>query len=89
MSIDLLSAVKGYGGMAQAASKPNPVMDGAKRFAEIFDRADDSAQGFAAGTVDAQSVVEALSQAEMALQTAVTMRDWIVGAYQDILRMPI
>ncbi|MEM1379044.1 MAG: flagellar hook-basal body complex protein FliE [Pseudomonadota bacterium] len=59
------------------------------RFASVFDQADASAQAFATKEVDAQAVVEALSQADLALQTAVTIRDRVVAAYQEILRMPI
>jgi flagellar hook-basal body complex protein FliE len=34
-------------------------------------------------------VVLAVSRAEMALQTATTLRDKVVAAYQDVMRMPI
>ena len=34
-------------------------------------------------------VVLALSKAELALQTAVAVRDRVVSAYQDVMRMPI
>jgi flagellar hook-basal body complex protein FliE len=34
-------------------------------------------------------VVLAVSRAEMALQTATTLRDKVVSAYQDVMRMPI
>jgi flagellar hook-basal body complex protein FliE len=34
-------------------------------------------------------VVTALSRAELALQTATTIRDRVVQAYQDIMKMPI
>jgi flagellar hook-basal body complex protein FliE len=33
--------------------------------------------------------VLAISRAELALQTAVTVRDRVVAAYQDVMRMPI
>jgi flagellar hook-basal body complex protein FliE len=33
--------------------------------------------------------VLAISRAELALQTAVTLRDRVVAAYQDVMRMPI
>lgn len=42
-----------------------------------------------AGKADAHSVVEALATAEMAVQAAVTVRDKVVEAYQEILRMPV
>jgi len=41
------------------------------------------------GEGDVQSVVEALSSTELALQTATTVRDRVVEAYQEILRMPV
>jgi flagellar hook-basal body complex protein FliE len=34
-------------------------------------------------------VVIAVGRAEVALQTAVAVRDRVVSAYQDIMRMPI
>ncbi len=39
-----------------------------------------------AGTVD---VVLALNRAEMAVQTAVAVRDRVIAAYQEVMRMPI
>ncbi|MEO1291303.1 MAG: flagellar hook-basal body complex protein FliE [Pseudomonadota bacterium] len=42
-----------------------------------------------AGKADAHSVVEALAATELALETAVTVRDKVVEAYQEILRMPV
>lgn len=38
---------------------------------------------------DPHSLVQALAQTELAVQTAVTVRDKVVEAYQEILRMPI
>jgi len=43
----------------------------------------------AAGTADINQVVIAVSEAEMTLQTVVALRDKVIQAYQDILRMPI
>jgi len=33
--------------------------------------------------------VLAISRAELALQTAVALRDRVVGAYQEVMRMPV
>jgi flagellar hook-basal body complex protein FliE len=41
------------------------------------------------GEADVQSVVEALAAAEMTMRTVVAVRDKVVEAYHDILRMPI
>jgi len=42
-----------------------------------------------AGGGNLTEVVAAVSKAELALQTATTIRDRVVQAYQDIMRMPI
>jgi flagellar hook-basal body complex protein FliE len=90
MSIDALNAVGGYGTLAKALrSEANPMHGAAAEFGRVLDGADQAAKGFAAGETSAQGLVEAIAQAEMALQTAVTIRDRIVGAYQEVLRMPL
>ncbi|MBV9538656.1 MAG: flagellar hook-basal body complex protein FliE [Acidisphaera sp.] len=47
-----------------------------------------SAQAIA-GHADITSVVTAVSKAELALQTTVAIRDRVVQAYQEIMRMPL
>jgi flagellar hook-basal body complex protein FliE len=42
-----------------------------------------------AGRADAHSVVQALAQTELAVETASTVRDKVVEAYNEILRMPV
>ncbi|MDG4648624.1 flagellar hook-basal body complex protein FliE [Roseibacterium sp. SDUM158017] len=52
-----------------------------------------TAEGVAAaglrGEMDTQSVVEATLELETTLRIAVSMRDKLVQAYQEVLRMPI
>lgn len=42
-----------------------------------------------AGKADLTDVVTAVSNAEMALNTVVAVRDRVISAYQDIIKMPI
>ena len=42
-----------------------------------------------AGKADLNDVVQAISKSELTLQTIVAIRDRLIGAYQEILRMPI
>ena len=42
-----------------------------------------------AGGSNLQQVVEAVNSAELTLQTVVAVRDRIIGAYQEIMRMPM
>lgn len=41
------------------------------------------------GEADLTDVVQAVTNAELTLQTVVSIRDRMVSAYQEILRMPI
>lgn len=41
------------------------------------------------GNVNLSDVITAVSNAENALQTVVAVRDKVIGAYQEIIRMPI
>ncbi|MEL6478754.1 MAG: flagellar hook-basal body complex protein FliE [Pseudomonadota bacterium] len=61
----------------------------AASFVEALRRGEETAISGMAGRADPQSVVTALASAEMAVQTAVTVRDKVVEAYQEILRMPV
>ena len=47
------------------------------------------ATGALVGEADLQDVVAAVHAAEITLQTVVAVRDRMISAYQDILRMPI
>ncbi len=51
--------------------------------------AESSAMQAISGEGNLTEVVTALSRAELALQTATTVRDRVVSAYQDIMKMPI
>ena len=42
-----------------------------------------------AGKADLAEVVQAVTNAELTLQTAVAVRDRVLNAYQEIMRMPI
>jgi flagellar hook-basal body complex protein FliE len=61
----------------------------ASEMAQTLHAGESAAQLAVSGQGDVQSVVEALTSAEMALQTAVAVRDRVVEAYQEVLRMPI
>ena len=45
--------------------------------------------GMLSGKADMVDVVTAMSQAEIAMETMVTVRDKVIAAYEEILRMPI
>jgi flagellar hook-basal body complex protein FliE len=56
---------------------------------ETANQADAKAVDAISGHGNISEVVTAVSKAELALQTTVALRDRVVQAYQDIMRMPI
>lgn len=96
-----LSGANRHYGMAKrvtaptGAEAPKPAGDGGavakgvESFSDVLKTVETTTTQYAAGATDAQSVVEALANAEMALETAVTVRNRVVEAYQELLRMPI
>jgi flagellar hook-basal body complex protein FliE len=73
-------AGEGFGGLVQRALAQG---------VEIGRSAEASATAAMLGQGSVTDAVLAISRAEVALQTAVTVRDRVVAAYQDIMRMPI
>ncbi len=58
-------------------------------FLRSMQAGEETAKAGLTGGADAHSVVEALAATEVAVQTAVAVRDRVVEAYQEILRMPV
>ncbi len=97
MKVETLAATQLYGSMRKAAAAPGEDGGG---FAQALEKAlaemratvesgERTAVAAMSGEGDLQSVVEALTATEMALETAVVVRDRVVEAYQEILRMPV
>lgn len=92
-------ATQGYA-VARPATAPRPTTgpsDGpaagatrlAESFAETLQRGERTAQAAMTGGADPHALVQALAETELAVETAVTLRNKVVEAYQEILRMPV
>jgi flagellar hook-basal body complex protein FliE len=86
--------------LAQAAARPAPAEAATRTageafrtttadFMETLRQGEETVKAGLAGRADPQAVVEALAATELAVQTAVAVRDKVVEAYQEILRMPV
>lgn len=53
------------------------------------DKADAQALAVAGGKANVVDVVTAVAESETALQTLVAVRDRVISAYEEIMRMPI
>lgn len=84
----------GGAGLEPRETKPTSsfvelVRDVAEKSIEAGKKSEQMTAAAVAGNADLTDVVTAVSNAEMTLQTVVALRDRILSAYQEILRMPI
>jgi flagellar hook-basal body complex protein FliE len=82
---------------ARSAAAPQPRPGGAEAgfahlvgsFAEVLNRSEGVARAAMTGDADPHALVQALASSQMAVDTVATVRDKVVEAYQEILRMPV
>lgn len=103
MSIGALDATSAYGkvaGLGSALARPGSATSGGADFGEMVEglvtgtadqmrAAEHASAQQVAGKGDLIDVVTAIGAAETALDTMVAVRDRVVGAYTDIMRMQI
>lgn len=102
MTVTFASAAAAYASAAKKITAPGVAApgQGGDGFADLVKQAAQSTiaglkQGEAAtlqavaGKADISQVVTAVTNAEVTLQTAVAVRDRVIQAYLDIIRMPI
>lgn len=104
MSMDSIRAAQIYAQVAQAAAeaprtddvreaaKPNfgaMVQTAVEATAQSVQAGEAAAASVAAGEASLVDVVTAVSAAEVTLEAAISVRNRMIEAYQDIMRMPI
>lgn len=101
MTVPIANAAAAYAKLAQSGASGMAARDeGGGGFGDLLKGVADTAiktlkQGETmslkaiSGKADIGEVVTAVSNAEMTLQTVTAVRDRVISAYQDILRMPI
>lgn len=96
MDVNSLGAVGRYAAL-RPATEPFPDSGGAaerisgfaREFAATLQEGEFQAKAAMAGQADPHALVMALTQSELAVETAITVRNRVVEAYQEILRMPV
>ena len=103
MAVNFNNAIQAYDRAAQGGSQPGAQAqdkpDGPS-FGEILKEASETVSGqlretevqtlkAASGSASLDDVVVAVTQAEVTLSTVVAVRDRVIQAYQEIVRMPI
>ncbi|MEP4194559.1 MAG: flagellar hook-basal body complex protein FliE [Aliishimia sp.] len=92
MDMRAISAVQKYAA-SKPATEPGSMGDVARGmamdFAQTLAQSEQTAKSAMTGDADPHALVQALAQTELAVETAVTIRNKVVEAYQEILRMPV
>ncbi|MDT0681691.1 flagellar hook-basal body complex protein FliE [Roseicyclus sp. F158] len=95
MEIAALGALRGYAD-ARPVTAPDPDSgpgavfgDAMRNMTATVAKGEATAKAAMLGEADPHSLVSALAQTELAVETAATIRDKVVEAYQEILRMPV
>jgi flagellar hook-basal body complex protein FliE len=96
MDVSALGAAQKYAAARPAtepeagqADRGGAMQDLARDFAATLRESESLSKQAMSGDADPHALVEALAQTELAVEAAVTVRDKVVEAYQEILRMPV
>lgn len=96
MDIRALNATQKYSALREATQPLPEVNDAVKfagqtadDFATTLKQGEDIAMVAMSGDADPHALVQALAQTELAVDAAVSVRNKVVEAYQEILRMPV
>ena len=98
MAVDPISAARAYqqaaratqtGGGEDAVDFGQLIQEAVRSAGQATAAAETQAMNVAAGRGDIVDVVTAIAAAEAQLETVMAVRDQVIQAYQEILRMPI
>ena len=102
MAVNVLNAAAAYANAARVGSSPGMdaraapgsgfaemVKEAVSNSVETLEKAEHQSLKAATKEADILEVVSAVSNAEVTLQSVVAVRDRVVQAYQEIIRMPI
>ena len=102
MDVNAFNALKTYNAAQKTLSPEKPKaaetvdqqggfqpIEAAQELTAAVAKSESAAAAFMTGAADPHTVVEAMASAEVAIETAVTLRNRVVEAYQELLRMPI
>ena len=101
MSIDSITAANAYSNMSNIGSKAGAsakeegvsfsqfLEDKARESIDTMKKSETVSAQAVMGEADLTDVVEAVTAAELTLQTVVSVRDKLIGAYQEIMSMSI
>ena len=72
-----------------AAPVGNSATQAVKDFAQTLQETEATSKAAMVGDADPHALVQALAQSELSVEAVVAVRNKVVEAYQEILRMPV
>ncbi len=85
--MDLNPILAGLG--SPPVSKPNAATEAMAGFTEMLRQGEMQSTAAVTSGADPHALVTALAESKLAVDTIVSVRDRVVEAYQEILRMPV
>jgi flagellar hook-basal body complex protein FliE len=82
-------AVEDVGAQREGVDFGQMVQEAVETVVDKGNAADNKAIGMIEGKTGVVDVVTAVAETEVALETMVTVRDRVISAYEEIMRMPI
>ena len=100
MDVRTTLANQAYSAVSRSTAAPAPALpqdgdenaafsEAIRSFSETIRNSEEIAHAALTTGADPHALVTALAQTELAVETAVTVRNKVVEAYQEILRMPV
>jgi flagellar hook-basal body complex protein FliE len=102
MAIDVNTAINAYANANRIASGAAPatgtgtgtgfaklLQQAGAGVVDALNKSEASSLQAVTGKADLAAVTEAITNAQVALQTVVAVRDRVIAAYQDIMKMPM
>lgn len=74
---------------AQGAAEGPGFKSAVQSFSDVLNNHEEVARSAMMGQADPHALVAALSSSQLAVETVVTLRNKVVEAYQEIMRMPV
>lgn len=91
--INVVNAADAYASARRAVGPSGAAAPGvgaaAQAFEQVMAQADTAATGAMQGTTATHELVASIAESKLALEAVVSIRDKVVEAYQEILRMPV
>ncbi|HZS63834.1 MAG TPA: flagellar hook-basal body complex protein FliE [Xanthobacteraceae bacterium] len=80
---------KAMGGQTSGPNFTEMLKEAVNAVSDAGHKSDTQTQSFAAGKANIVDVVTAVAETEVAVNALVSVRDKVVAAYEEIMRMPI